>query len=101
MLDELVGALQGLPEPTGRIATPAPAGRRRLPALLLLALLALGAAGQQQVVQQFRGIALEFAAKQVRGGLVSAARGQALAGGLDGLRTLVVDALDPRTLFEK
>jgi serine/threonine-protein kinase len=42
---ELVGALQGLPEPTGRIATPAPAGRRRLPALLLLALLALGAAG--------------------------------------------------------
>ena len=58
---------------------------------------ALGAARQQQVVQQFRETALEFAAKQVRGGLVSAARGQALAGGLDGLRALVVDALDPRT----
>jgi hypothetical protein len=57
----------------------------------------LNPAGQQQVERQFRDTALDFAAKQVRGGLVPAARGRALPGGLDGLRALVVDALDPRT----
>ncbi len=42
---ELVRALQGSPETTGPIATPKATGRRRLPVVLILALLVLGAAG--------------------------------------------------------
>lgn len=51
---------------------------------------------QTAVVEQFRDAAIDLAAKQIRGGSAPAAPGRALAGGLDGLRGLIVQALDPR-----
>jgi hypothetical protein len=56
----------------------------------------LAPATQDSVFAQFRDAAIDMAAKQVRGREAPAAPGRALAGGLDGLRGLVVGALDPR-----
>ena len=56
---------------------------------------------QGLVVEQFRDAALDLAGKQIRGGDAPAAPGRALAGGLEGLRGLVVEALDPRTTLTR